>query len=273
MTKTPHLSLRVAYEGSAFHGLQWQPHKASIQNELEKVCAQLLSYKKRIRFVSRTDAGVNAWDQVILLEDAPRLRAHLSATQFRALIPSFNALLPPSIRVWSVGEMSAQFDFHRDILWKEYSYFIFNSRIEDPTLGPFVFWKRRVLDIEEMRRQLKMIEGENDFSAFAKNSGQAHRAKKRACVRNLIKTRVLVRSHPRWPESRLIELRFRGDGFLQHMVRNLVGSALGCLEGKCPELPVILKSRDRRQGGQAAPPQALFLREVKIRSNRLKKLL
>lgn len=264
-TGAPYFAMRLAYEGASFSGFQWQKTASSIQQEIERVAKEFFKFSGRIHFLSRTDAGVNAWDQVVLIPDFESCLRAVPQQKRAALLPALNAHLKPEIRVWKWGRVSSSFDFRKDVLWKEYSYFIFNSPVFDPSLGERVFWKRFPIPLVQLKTELGSLLGEHDFSAFAKNSGRALIEKDRSCRRRLIQAQVISRKHPRMERARLIEVRLKGNGFLQHMVRNIVGSAVDHLEGKTPRLKAILQSKRRELGGRAAPPRPLFLRKTQLR--------
>lgn len=260
-----YLGLRVAYNGSAYSGSQWQPKKISVQEKLEEMSDRLFALKSRPHFLSRTDAGVHAWDQVVLLPSAESCLEKIPARKIPALIPSMNALLPEDIRVWNWGLVRSSFDFKNDVVSKTYSYFIFNSPVWDPSLPPQYFWRRRSLSLDKIKAQLKSIEGFHDFAAFAKSSGRHRDKGPESCKRKILRTDCISKPHPRIPEANFIELRLEGTGFLQHMVRNIVGSLVDHLEGRVGSLRSIRLGKKREQGGRSAPAQALFLRKTKLK--------
>jgi tRNA pseudouridine38-40 synthase len=65
-------------------------------------------------------------------------------------------------------------------------------------------------------------------------------------------------------EGALLTLEFTANAFLQHMVRNLVGTlvAIGSGELAPADAATILARRDRREAGVTAPPEGLALVEV-----------
>lgn len=262
--------LRVSYPGKHFSGFQWQKDQESVQSFIEEKLAKFFGVSQRIQFSSRTDVGVSALDQCvvlphfkqILLEEKPRL--------LRAFRVSLNAFLEEKVCVWQSAWLSSEFNFKEDILWKEYRYLIFNSRVLDLRRPEESLWIKKPLDLERMKREIKDFLGEHDFSAFAKSSGKSTKRTSRGSVRRVLKAEVKSRPHERWPESQWIEIRIRADGFLHKMVRNMVGSLVDIGMGKdVSSIRQILKSKDRKKAGRAAAPLPLTLWETKIRSRRV----
>jgi len=254
----------VAYNGAGFHGLQLQPSKNSIQAEIEKTLAKLFKKKIRIRFLSRTDTGVHAQDQWIIIENGAEILFQMPKRQARAVIPSLNALLHPHISVWQIGLLREDFHFKMSVRSKEYAYQIFNSPVWDPTLAPHFWWRRRPLQIERLEKSLKSLVGRHDFCAFTKSSGENPKNKTRGTFREIFKAQIKAKKHPRISDACFVEVRLAADGFLQHMVRNIVGSLVEYDEGKVASLAEILKSKRREKAGRSAPPEGLILQKTEI---------
>jgi tRNA pseudouridine38-40 synthase len=97
-----------------------------------------------------------------------------------------------------------------------------------------------------------MILGEHDFASFAATDSDA-----RSSVRCLYASG--------WAEEPdLLIYRVRGNGFLHHMVRNLVGTFLEVGRGNIAEtqFAAILAARSRDAAGPTAPARGLFLVNV-----------
>ncbi|MBU1149432.1 MAG: tRNA pseudouridine(38-40) synthase TruA, partial [Proteobacteria bacterium] len=65
--------------------------------------------------------------------------------------------------------------------------------------------------------------------------------------------------------SGMIYISVEADGFLRYMVRTIVGTLVDVGRGKrsAEEVAAILAARDRRRAGLTAPPQGLYLKDVK----------
>ena len=145
-------------------------------------------------------------------------------------------------------------DFHArfSAVGKLYIYRILNSEQPDPILRHYVWRIGRYLDVDKMNCALSLLEGEHHFGAFQSAGSSA-----RNPVRTLYSAHCVI-------VNNTIEFRFHGNGFLYHMVRNIVGSVVDVGTGKTSleELQRIFSGADRRQAGPTAPPEGLYLKEV-----------
>lgn len=241
--------LTIAYDGTAYSGWQVQPNSQAIQPLIQNALATVLREPVKLTGSGRTDAGVHARGQTAHFDaqhplDPSRLRI------------SLNALLPTDIRILHINPAEPHFHARYDAISKIYHYHLHL----DPVIDPFVrLYRHQVYgpcDLNRMREAIPHFLGTRDFLSFANepNRGSASRGAIRTLFRlDLIEQKGGVR------------LEFEGDGFLYKMVRNITGVLLEIAAGKlAPEdIPEIFAAKDRRRAGAAAPPQGLFLMEVK----------
>src|SRR5215510_13481519 len=116
------LKLTIAYDGTDFHGWQYQPEVATVQGSVMSACARILGAPVKVVGASRTDAGVHALRQVASLTTT-------SGLDERALQRGLNALLPPAIRILDADEVSTGFDARRSARGKRYAYLIDQGRV------------------------------------------------------------------------------------------------------------------------------------------------
>jgi len=194
----------------------------------------------------RTDAGVHAWGQVAHFKTP----AALTPEKWQSAL---NALLPPDIRIRLVQEALPDFHARYDSRLKTYDYFLLNGGWPAPFYRRYSWWIGQPLDFNLMGQGLLGLKGRHDFSAYQTTGSDVSQT-----VRTLFQADL----------NRLrrggVRLRFQADGFLRHMVRNLVGSLvrLGMKKITLGQWQDILVSRDRAQAGAMAPAQGLFLRKV-----------
>jgi tRNA pseudouridine38-40 synthase len=237
--------LTIQYDGTRYHGWQIQAGRVTIQGAIKEALARLVGQQVPIVGAGRTDAGVHALGQVAHIRlDEPMDPGRLE----RAL----NGILPWDIRILKATKASAAFHAQKHARKKRYVYSIFQGPILPPFLHGRVCHVRYHLAPERMRAAAGLLVGRRDFSGFAaaSTSVQDHR-------RTILRSDVIGRGP-------LLRYVVEADGFLHHMVRNIVGTLLEIGAGKrAPEdLLRILESGDRRQAGPTAPPQGLCL--VKI---------
>jgi tRNA pseudouridine38-40 synthase len=244
----PTFKLTIAYDGSEYVGWQRQASGVSVQSVLESACAELAGEAVTVRGAGRTDAGVHARGQVASVTID-------RAIECQTVVRALNWRLPLSIRVLEAVEVPGNFDPRFDARYKAYRYRIWNSPVLSPFERAYVWHVREPeLDVDRMDDAARLIEGTHDFAAF-----QGTGAATLGTRRTVFSSRV-----GRDAGSRLIVYDVSGDGFLRHMVRNVIGSLVEIGRGQHPPhwILAVLASGDRQQGGPTAPPHGLFLMEV-----------
>ena len=241
--------MTFSYDGNDFSGYQKQPEKRTVQGEIEKVFTKINSGKEiNIVASGRTDAGVHAMNQ----------KAHFdvdSELDIDKFLNSANSLLPEDIYIKKIDRVSDDFHARFSALAKEYIYKI-NLGDYDPLERKYVYQCNKKLDVVEMERAMKYVEGTHNFKAFTKVDEE----KPDDYVRTLSQTN-LIRD---LKDVNKITLVFIGTGFLRYMVRNIVGTLIEVGEGKrkSEEVIDILNSQDRTKAGKTANPEGLYLKNV-----------
>jgi tRNA pseudouridine38-40 synthase len=256
--------LVLAYDGTEFHGWQVQPDHTTVQGELRDAIARITGEEVLPQGSGRTDAGVHAMGQVASFTlAAPIPEANLA----RAL----NRTLPASIRVLSATREASDFHARHSARAKTYEYRVFRGELCPPWQARYVYAFNAPLDVEAMQRAAARVCGEHDFTSFAASDpDRSERDSDSTSEGSQENLRCLHTSQ--WtPEAErdLLLYRVRGNGFLHHMVRNLVGTFLEVGRGNLAEteIPAILKSRARERAGPTAPARGLFLMNVEYLSS------
>jgi tRNA pseudouridine38-40 synthase len=241
----PHFKLTVAYDGTDFVGWQRQASGVSIQGLIEDALAELEEQPVTVNGAGRTDAGVHAHGQVASVS---LTRSIDPATLVRAV----NVRLPPAVRVVDAQVVPAGFPARFSARSKSYRYRIWNARVSSPFERAYAWHIPEPLDADAMGDAASIFEGAHDFAAF-----QGAGTITSGTERTIFSSRT-ARNGP------LVAYDVCGDGFLRHMVRNIVGTLVEVGRGKRSPGWVgdVLASRDRGQAGQTAPPEGLFLMGV-----------
>lgn len=240
------LRLVVSYDGTEYRGFQRQPNGETVQSVLEEALSRLLCETVVLRPAGRTDSGVHARGQVVDLRDGGK-------RELVAVLRGGNAFLPPDVRILSAAEAEPAFDARRWASEKEYRYFLHLSPVPSPFLRRYAWRLPPDLDLGAVAASLARVTGEHDFTSFRGQGCTALHP-----VRTVLGTALEPAGEGLWA------VRVRGTGFLRHMVRNLVGTAVQAGLGKLrpEEMTGILEGRDRSLAGPTAPPQGLFLWSV-----------
>jgi len=262
--------LTLAYDGTDFSGWQVQPGEPTIQGELQAVLRRVTGESPLPQGSGRTDAGVHALAQVASFA----IQARIPPENLRLAL---NRALPPSIRILQAETVPATFHARHSAVAKTYEYRVFPGSVCPPFLARYVHPCSWPLDVEALQMSARLFVGEYDFLSFAATDPDlAARdlcpdSELRQYATALRATRGAIRTifSSTWEEREgdagdLLVYRVRGNGFLHHMVRNLVGTMLDVGRGyrQLAEIPSIIAARSRSAAGPTAPPQGLFLHSV-----------
>jgi tRNA pseudouridine38-40 synthase len=279
------IKLTIQYIGTNYLGWQVQPQGQSIQGVLQEILSEILHEKIVVIGSGRTDSGVHALAQV----------AHFKTTHSMDLPTiqrALNAKLPWHISILHIEEVPLEFHSQKNALSKTYSYFILHSDNKIPLLTPYSWRIYGDLDLVSMEECLQMLVGRHDFNAFKAADSTAKTSVREiqsatiqqwhlnmlsplTSMSSLQKQGSILSNNssssnfpsPLAGESQgegkpyLLSITLQGQGFLKHMVRNIVGTLVEVGQGKISveEFKRIFASRDRTQAGKTAPAWGLFL--------------
>lgn len=249
--------LVLSYDGYDFFGWQIQPDKATIQGVLGTAIGRLTGEKVLPQGSGRTDAGVHALAQVASFST----HSPIPAENMKVAL---NDILPASIRVLEVRDMPADFHARKSARAKTYQYRMLRSAVCSPFLARYVWHYPYALDERAMEPAAKAVIGQHDFTSFAAVDPEAGDPRQ-AGVDEPITSNVRTIYWSHWERNgEEFVYTVRGNGFLHHMVRNLIGTFV--LVGKgtlCPsDIDRILEERNRSAAGATAPACGLYLVNV-----------
>lgn len=241
------IKLVLAYDGTHYHGWQRQRNGITIQEVIEERLQIMTGESVNLIASGRTDAGVHALNQVCNFITR-------STIPLKSIRKGLNSLLPDDIFVKDAEYVPREFHSRYSAKSKTYEYRILNSETPDIFQRDFLWHIRPALDTQEMAACLSLLKGTHDFSCF-RSSGSGNTDP----VRSVLTTEI------NGPKHGVVRIVIEADGFLRHMVRNIVGTVVEAGLGKIsPErFKEIIDLQDRQLAGVKAPPQGLFL--VKVR--------
>jgi len=244
--------LTLEYDGTGYRGWQAQKNARSIQETIQEAAAKVIGPDVDVQGAGRTDAGVHALGQVASV----RLTSAIARSSLRHAL---NAILPADVRIVDVEEAPAQFNARFEARSKTYRYRIFNAEVMNPFERWFAWHLPRALDVEAMAAAAARLTGRHDFAAFQAAGGVVS-----GSVRTLGESRWLEEAHGGSGRGPTLAYQISGDGFLRHMVRNIVGTLVEVGTGRRTpaSMEPLLASRDRSEAGPTAPAHGLCLVRV-----------
>lgn len=235
----------IEYDGSRYNGWQRQPDHETVQGKLEKVLSLMCQKEVEVIGAGRTDAGVHARGMVA--------NAGMD-TDFseQEICDYLNRYLPDDIAVKEVREASPRFHARYNAVGKTYRYTCYDGEVKSVFDRRYVTHLEEKPDIDKMQQAAKLLEGEHDFRNFCVNPRM-----KKSTVRYVDQIEVVRKGD-------YIIFTFHGNGFLQNMVRIMVGVLLevGCGRMTCQQIKDVLGVADRQKAGPTAPAQGLCLMKV-----------
>ena len=250
------IKLLIEYDGTACQGWQIQKDGVTIQGILEDRIRKITGEHSRVTGAGRTDAGVHALGQVATF----RTEGGLDPETIKKAL---NAVLPQDIRVLDASETGSSFNPKDDAVRKSYFYIIVNQRISSAFLYRYSWIVQQQLELNSMIEASQVLIGRHDFSSFM-GIGSSIKDPVREIFSLNIDKLDEIDFMTASLKSNFIRIRIEANGFLRHMVRNIVGTLVEIGRGRVPasRMKEILASCDRRLAGPTAPAQGLFLERI-----------
>ena len=237
--------LLVEYDGTLYHGFQWQVGLPTVQDELEQAIARFCGRAGRVMAASRTDAGVHARGQVASFWAGSDLST-------MTLVRALNHYLPDDIAVRAAYRAGSEFSVRGSAVSREYHYRILNRSTRSPLSRRFSLLVSRPLDMDVMNDACRLIQGEHDFASFASSLDDGE-----GTLRNVHEARV-------GREGEFTVFRIVANSFLPHQVRSTVGLLirLGLGKVRIRDFRDILEAKRIGLAGPVSPACGLCLMNV-----------
>ena len=248
------LKLVVAYDGTAYAGWQRQKATPTVQGELEEKLATFTGRPVTLHGAGRTDAGVHALGMVANFHTVSTIPAD-------GLRRGLNSMLADDIRVLAVAEAPPDFHARYSARGKIYVYHLSFAEVLLPTERLYRARFPGPGDFDRMAACMPFLLGEHDFSTFeATGSRDVAREGGRGAIRR-IDAATIRRERENEAHGQFL---IAGNGFLRHMVRNIVGTLVEVGQGRRTpeEFGQLLAARNRILAGPTAPAHGLVLQEV-----------
>ena len=236
----------LEYIGAGYCGWQRQENQLSLQQVVEEAIYAFSKEHAATVVAGRTDAGVNAYGQVIHFDLVQNILPD-------KLMHSINHFCR-NHTVGAVYAESVSNDFHARFSAKSrhYVYKILNRKSINIIKDGVVHWVRHDLNVKNMQSAANYLLGNHDFSSFRAGACQS-----KSPIKTIDKIEIIKNDDN-------IEIYISARSFLHHMVRNIVGSLIMVGKGdwQIERMKLALLAKDRRAGGPIAPAQGLYFLKV-----------
>lgn len=243
----PRYKLRIEYDGAGLVGWQRQPQGLSVQEALETAVQNFCGETLTVHGAGRTDAGVHALGQVAHVDLVREWPGDVVRDALN------NYLRPRAISVLAAERAPEGFDARLSATGRVYLYRILNRRAPAALERGRVWRVAPPLDADAMGEAAGHLIGHHDFTTFRDRLCQA-----KSPLRTLDALEVV-----RIGDEIRIEARARS--FLHRQVRNMAGTLelVGLGRWRPADVAAALAARDRRAGGPTAPPEGLYLVQIR----------
>lgn len=238
--------LKLAYDGSRYKGWQRLGNgEPTIQETIETAIEKVLGYAVEIHGSGRTDAGVHAREQVANMKVSFRLQEDF--------VFQVNKHLPDDIRVLCVEQVPGNFHARYNAIGKTYCYYVDTKDKPDVFERKYRYHFPYQLNVTAMQSAAIYLTGKHDFSSFTDDKTEG-----KDKLRAIYEIQIME-------QEGVISFWYRGNGFLQHMVRIMTGTLLEVGRGdmSSDDVLMILREKNRAKAGFLVPAKGLFLDSVK----------
>lgn len=242
----PRYFIKLAYDGTVYHGWQVQENANTIQAEIEKALSVLFDETVKTTGAGRTDTGVHAKEYFAHFDTEKKLNKE----KISDLIYRMNTILPDDISIQDIFLVSPDAHARFSAVSRTYRYYI--SRNKNPFTRKNSWNVFGQLDIKKMNEAALVLFEYSDFTSFSK-------------LHTDVKTNNCKIMQAEWEEENdMLVFTIKAERFLRNMVRAIVGTLVDISKGKITidELRKIIESKNRCDAGYSVPAKGLFLEKI-----------
>ncbi|MBO7122018.1 MAG: tRNA pseudouridine(38-40) synthase TruA [Treponema sp.] len=245
--------LSISYDGTDFCGWQRQDEQRSVQGELEAALQKLFGQKINLQGSGRTDSGVHAKAQ------AANFLCPVDSIPDQNIPRALNNFLPRDVRVNEARSVDQDFSARFSATSRVYRYFILPKQIPSAAFSRYVWPINHQPDIKNLNDMASVLRGELDCKTFA-GAGDASLSTKR-----YIDNAFFFEEEDSFGQKKIV-FEIEANAFLYRMVRSLTGTFIDFDKNKkgAADFKKSLEACDRSEAGPTAPPDGLFLWQVKF---------
>ena len=235
--------IKLAYNGTQYHGWQYQPNASSVQETMNKAVSTILNTEINLMGAGRTDTGVHAKEMYAHFDfDKP--------FEIQNIVHKLNSFLPKDITVYDIIPVTAEAHTRFDALKRTYEYHI--NTFKDPFLQEQSWYFHQPLDVNLMNEAAQLLFDHTDFQSFSK-------------VNTDVNTFDCTVFEAHWSqENEKLIFTISANRFLRNMVRAIVGTLInvGLHKITLADFDAIIKSKNRDRAGFSVPAHGLYLTKI-----------
>lgn len=245
-TQEHRYQLIVAYDGTDYAGWQSQGTGDTVAEVLLHTFSAVFKSPVSLRGVSRTDAGVHALGQVVLVKTAVDLEPERLAF-------AWNNRLPNSIVILSAQKVAADFRLQANILEKTYQYHFF-IKMPSPFVARYGWYVQKPVDLFKLQAALQLFVGTHDFRSYCTGDDWP----------DTVRTINSITLDYIEPEQKY-RITIKGPRFLRYMIRRIVGACIQIASNPYQNIDIlskIMQQKNPEQNLLNAPARGLTLFNV-----------
>jgi len=239
--------LIVSYDGTDYAGWQSQGNGTTVAEALVKAFVDVFKSKPALRGISRTDAGVHAMGQVVILKTDVNIAPETLAF-------AWNNRLPDSIVIREACVVDLDFKLHDQVAEKTYYYHFF-TKLPQPFVARYGWYCQSNLDLEKLKQALRVFVGTHDFRSYCTGDDWEDTVR----TINSITLEYLAIYD-------MYRITIKGPRFLRYMIRRVVGASIQIASNprqKIDILKQVMQQKDPQQTLLNAPSQGLMLYNIR----------
>jgi tRNA pseudouridine38-40 synthase len=238
--------IKLAYDGTRYHGWQIQKNAGSVQQVLTDALSMILRLPVKLTGAGRTDAGVHAREYYAHFD----LPGSLSVAERKKLVFKLNSFLPDDLAIYEIIPVLAHAHARFTANSRTYTYHI--NTIKDPFLAGYSFFLFGHMDLDRMNAGADVLLATSDFTSFTKADSDT-------------KTNICKVTFAKWEkQGSILIFTITADRFLRNMVRAVAGTLLDLGKGRITmdDYRIIIISKNRSDAGESVPACGLFLEKI-----------
>ena len=235
--------IKLAYNGTNYHGWQIQPNASSVQETLNAALSVILNSDINTMGAGRTDTGVHAKEMFAHFDYEPTF-------EIESTVHKLNSYLQKDIVIFDIFQVHVEAHARFDAKKRTYQYYI--STYKDAFAQDGSWYYHQNLNIDLMNQAAQLLLNHTNFQCFSK-------------VNTDVNTFNCTIYEAYWnQENNQLIFTISADRFLRNMVRAIVGTLvnIGLHKISLSDFNTIIENKNRNEAGFSVPAQGLYLTKI-----------